>query len=109
LSNATSARFQLSDGSIDIDAVAERSSFEEWIAEEVAAIENCVDSLFREADVPTGAVNRVFLTGGSSFVPAVRQIFERRFGTDRIRTGSEFTSVAQGLALAARERTAGDK
>jgi hypothetical chaperone protein len=43
------------------------------------------------------------LTGGSSLVPAVRRIFERRFGADRIRTGSEFTSVAQGLALKASE------
>jgi hypothetical chaperone protein len=51
-------------------------------------------------------VNMVFLTGGSSFVPVVRRIFERRFGADRIHTGSAFTSVAQGLALMARE-TAG--
>jgi len=41
----------------------------------------------------------VFLTGGSSFVPAVRRIFEMRFGADKIRTGNEFTSVAHGLAL----------
>ena len=43
----------------------------------------------------------VFLTGGSSFVPAVRRIFERRFGEKRIRGGNEFTSVARGLALKA--------
>ena len=46
-------------------------------------------------------LKRVFLTGGSSFVPAVRQIFTRRFGQDRIKGGNEFTSVAQGLALRA--------
>ena len=39
------------------------------------------------------------LTGGSSFVPAVRRIFDMRFGRERIRTGNEFTSVARGLAL----------
>jgi hypothetical chaperone protein len=43
----------------------------------------------------------VFLTGGSSFVPAVRRIFENRFGVSKIRTGDEFTSVARGLALRA--------
>ena len=48
---------------------------------------------------PDGRVDRVFLTGGSSFVPAVRRIFEDRFGTDRIADGDELTSVAQGLAL----------
>jgi len=44
-------------------------------------------------------VDRVFLTGGSSFVPAVRRIFETRFGAEKIRGGDEFTSVASGLAL----------
>jgi molecular chaperone DnaK (HSP70) len=46
-------------------------------------------------------VDMVFLTGGSSFVPAVRRIFEMRFGEKRIRGGNEFTSVARGLALKA--------
>jgi hypothetical chaperone protein len=48
-------------------------------------------------------VDRVFLTGGSSLVPAVRRIFEERFPEGRIRTGDEFTSVASGLALCAAE------
>ena len=48
-------------------------------------------------------VDMVFLTGGSSFVPAVRRIFDLRFGSQRIRTGNEFTSVAMGLALRAVE------
>lgn len=103
LSAEASARFQLSDGFIDVDAVVERSSFESWIADEVAAIEGCVDSLLDTSGVQPVDVDMVFLTGGSSFVPAVRRLFERRFGADRIRTGSEFTSVAQGLALKASE------
>jgi hypothetical chaperone protein len=46
-------------------------------------------------------VDRVFLTGGSSFVPAVRRIFERRFGADRVDAGNEFVSIANGLATIA--------
>jgi hypothetical chaperone protein len=103
LSIHTAAPFRLSDGFLDLDAIAERSSFETWVAGEVAAIERCVDALLKQAGVQTASVNMVFLTGGSSFVPIVRRIFERRFGLDRIRTGSEFTSVAQGLALKARQ------
>jgi hypothetical chaperone protein len=105
LSIADVAHFQLSDGSIEINAVAQRSCFEDWIEEEVDAIERCVDSLLGAANVQSAAVNMVFLTGGSSFVLAVRRIFERRFGADRIRTGQAFTSVAQGLALIARDRS----
>ncbi len=103
LSKETAAPFHLSDGFLEVEAAAERSCFEGWIAEEVAAIEGCVDSLLQNSGVRPADVNMVFLTGGSSFVPAVRRIFERRFGADRIRTGNEFTSVAAGLALKANE------
>jgi hypothetical chaperone protein len=43
------------------------------------------------------------MTGGSSFVPAIRRIFQRKFGDRPIRAGEEFTSVAEGLALHALE------
>jgi hypothetical chaperone protein len=45
----------------------------------------------------------IFLTGGTSFVLAVRQIFTARFGMDRISAGGEFVSVAEGLALIGRD------
>ena len=48
-------------------------------------------------------IDRVFLTGGTSFVPAVRAIFDRRFDASRIETGGEFESIASGLALIGRE------
>jgi hypothetical chaperone protein len=47
-------------------------------------------------------VDRVFMTGGSSFIPAIRRRFAERFGEDKLRSGGELTSVASGLALAAR-------
>jgi hypothetical chaperone protein len=40
----------------------------------------------------------VFLTGGTSFVPAVRKLFESRFGVSRVEAGNEFVSIANGLA-----------
>ena len=44
------------------------------------------------------------MTGGSSFVPAIRSIFAQQFRADTpIRTGQEFTSVAEGLAIHALE------
>ena len=35
----------------------------------------------------------VFLTGGTSFVPAVRDIFNRRFDAGRIESGGELLSI----------------
>ena len=103
LSNAPQAKFQFSDGFVDLAAAVERASFEEWISEELVQIARCVDSLLASSGISPKDVDMVFLTGGSSFVPAVRRIFETRFGKKRIRGGNEFTSVARGLALKAIE------
>jgi len=86
---------------IDLRIPVSRADFESWIVEDLEAIEHSVEALLKSTGVKPQEVDRVFLTGGSSFVPAVRRIFSRRFGADRLRGGDEFTSVAQGLALSA--------
>ncbi len=101
LSQAEATTFRYYDGIADIETRITRREFEGWIAEELAAIEGCVDRLLKQAGVPATEVDAVFLTGGTSFVPAVQAIFASRFGQQRIRTGNEFTSVARGLALRA--------
>jgi len=101
LSNTAQATFQFSDGFVDLEATVKRATFEEWISEELEKVAGCVDSLLTSSGVLPKDVDMVFLTGGSSFVPAVRRIFETRFGKQRIRGGNEFTSVARGLALKA--------
>ncbi len=103
LSHADVADFHFRDGSMDISITVPRAAFEGWIAEELRSIEQCVDSLLETSGITRSQVDRVFLTGGSSLVPAVRRIFEARFGEQRIRTGNEFISVARGLALRAQE------
>ena len=104
LSREEAAEFRFRDGSMDLRIPVTRVEFEGWIADDLQRIEGAVDGLLRSSGVEAGAVDRVFLTGGSSFVPAVRRIFETRFGVGRIRGGNEFTSVAHGLALRAGER-----
>lgn len=102
LSHAERAVFRFTDGDAAIEAALTRAEFEGWIQEELADIARAVDTLLHRTGVSAAEVDMVFLTGGSSLVPAVRHIFESRFGADRIRTGDEFTSVAHGLALRAR-------
>jgi hypothetical chaperone protein len=95
----TTLRFR--DPPADIEAPVTRAEFEGWIAEEVEQIATCVDRLLERTEVESSAVDRVFMTGGSSLVPAVRRLFDDRFGSGRVRTGGELTSVASGLALRA--------
>jgi hypothetical chaperone protein len=49
--------------------------------------------------VASDEIDAVFLTGGSSFIPAVRRVFADRFGAERLADGENFQSVAYGLAL----------
>lgn len=99
LSRDAEAMFRFADGAIELEERVSRQDFEHWIGSELNQISGWVDSLLAGAGVAATDVDMVFLTGGSSLVPAVRRIFETRFGSHKIRTGSEFTSVARGLAL----------
>ncbi|HUA92053.1 MAG TPA: Hsp70 family protein [Terracidiphilus sp.] len=103
LSRSDTAEFRFRDGTLDLRIPVRRTEFEAWIAEELRSIELCVDGLLKTTGVHARDVDCVFLTGGSSFVPAVRRIFNARFGEERIRGGNEFTSVAHGLALRSAE------
>ncbi len=86
-------------GTLELRTELRREDFERWIRPELAQIAATVGELLVSAGAAPGSVDRVFLTGGTSFVPAVRAVFEERF-PGRIITGDEFTSVARGLALA---------
>ncbi|HEY1963954.1 MAG TPA: Hsp70 family protein, partial [Acidobacteriaceae bacterium] len=94
--------FTFRDHGFNLHASVTRTEFESWIQPDLAAIEQAIAEVMSSSGVAEISVDRVFLTGGSSLVPAVRRIFERSFGPDRIRAGDEFTSVASGLALRAR-------
>ena len=104
LSSQERAQFKFAAGSIDIGREVERAEFEDWIAPELHLIEDAVDRAMSDAGLNAGGVDRVFLTGGSSLVPAVRDIFYRRFDASKIESGSELESIASGLALMGRER-----
>jgi hypothetical chaperone protein len=107
LSAQERAEFRFEAGSIAIVRDVARGDFEGWIAPELTQIEAAVDGALADANLPPTAIDRVFLTGGSSLVPAVRAIFHRRFAPERIETGAELESIASGLALIGRERDLG--
>ena len=66
---------------------------------ELGTIEEALDEILVKTRTLPGTIDKVFLTGGTSFVPAVRRIFESRFDRDRIESGGELLPIAHGLAL----------
>jgi hypothetical chaperone protein len=103
LSRETESVLRFDDPPTCIEERVTRADFEDWIREELDDIRSCVDRLLVQTGTATERVDRVFMTGGSSFVPAVRDIFRERFGEAKIRSGGELISVASGLALRARD------
>jgi len=101
LSTHETTTFEFRDPPVAIRRPVSRAQFETWIQPKIARLAACVDRLLVKCTVASGDVDSVFLTGGSSFVPAVRRVFEERFGADRLRGGEELTTVARGLALRA--------
>ncbi|HEY1447715.1 MAG TPA: Hsp70 family protein [Caulobacteraceae bacterium] len=98
LSDAEAARFRFEAGSVLLEREVARREFEGWIAPELAAIERALDEVLGRAGLKPNAIDRVFLTGGSSFVPAVRRLFSERFGPAKLEGGAELVSIASGLA-----------
>ncbi len=104
LSKAETAVLNFSHADFAIEETIARADFEHWIAPDIARIAATVDLALAEAGLKQDAVDRVFLTGGTSLVPAVRGLFISRFGEHRVTGGGEFVSVAEGLALIGRDR-----
>ncbi|MDP1556464.1 MAG: Hsp70 family protein, partial [Hyphomonas sp.] len=103
LSHAEDARFDLEAGRLKLHRKIARAEFEGWIGEDVRAIQATVGEALARANLGEAGIDRVFLTGGTSLVPAVRRMFETRFGEDRVASGGELTSIAHGLALVGQE------
>ncbi len=99
LSDHDNAEFRFDGGGLEIAVEVERAAFEGWIAPDLLRIEQALDNALLRAGVAADQIDRVFLTGGSSLIPAVRSLFDRRFGQERIASGGELTSIAHGLAM----------
>ena len=104
LSTHEQATFALETEAVQLTAPVRRSDFEHWIAPDLARMEASLEEVLHASGVAASAVDRVFLTGGTSLVPAVYRLFTDRFGHSRVGSGDAFTSVAHGLSLMA-ERT----
>jgi hypothetical chaperone protein len=99
LSSAETTMLRFRHKDFVVERPVTRAEFESWIAPDLARLAATVDQVLAQANVPAEQVDRVFLTGGTAFVPAVRRLFETRFGAARLAGGGEFVSVAEGLAL----------
>lgn len=103
LSSEEQATFRFDSPALKVQADVSRADFEQWIAPDLARIGETVDAALASAGLAPQDIDHVFLTGGSSLIPAVRRLFTERFDAGRIDSGEELTSIAHGLALIGQE------
>ncbi|MCP3058805.1 Hsp70 family protein [Myxococcus sp. K38C18041901] len=99
LSREDVATIDFEEARINLHELITRAEFDAFSQPLLDELEQCTQGLL--ARHPEAEhIDAVFLTGGSSQIPAVRQLYVRRFGEERVRTADAFTSVAEGLGRA---------
>ncbi len=102
LSDHEESTVSFNDYNINIEEPVQRNEFEQMIEDLVEKIGTCVDQTLADAGISPDRIDAVFLTGGTSYIPGIRAVFESRWGYEKIRTSDAFTSVAYGLGLESR-------
>jgi hypothetical chaperone protein len=97
LSDTDRAAMSLAVVDTGLTATAERARFERSIEARTARLHETASDCIAAAGLSAAAIDTIFLTGGSSRVPAVRTAVARAAPSARMAAGSDFLSVALGL------------
>lgn len=104
LTDAPAARIGLDVIEHGLGVEIDRAEFEAIIAAETRAIRRALDGTLADAGLGPEAVSAIFLTGGTTAVPVVRQALLEAVPQAAVVEGDRFGSVGIGLALEARRR-----
>ena len=97
LSAADHAAVSLSFVEAGLDVTATRPEFDQAIAARGERLHRSASDCIAAAGLKPAAIETIFLTGGSSRVPAVRAAIARAAPSARLAGGSDLLSVALGL------------
>jgi hypothetical chaperone protein len=99
LTTQENAAFTFDMEEIKIDENISLTDFADNIIDKnVSKIGEYLQEFLTKQQIAIGDIDTVFLTGGSSYVRPLKSIFEQLFGSQKIRSGDNFNSVAVGLA-----------
>jgi hypothetical chaperone protein len=86
---------------IQVEERLERAEFAHIIKHNLERMMDTIEEAERAAGLNKDSIDLVLTTGGTSLVPAVRDMLARRYGAERLKQRDTFTSVATGLAIVA--------
>jgi hypothetical chaperone protein len=94
----------LHSGVVAIDLEVHRAELETAVADSLQRLRSRIEDVQRMAGLAAGAVSAVFLTGGATRMPCVRECIASAVPDAKLIVGDAFGSIATGLALDAGKR-----
>jgi len=99
LSTAEYAKFSYHEMDIAIEEETSRADYDQIIAKNIGEISGYLDQFLSDNHIDPAKIDSLFLTGGTSMVGAIQNLFKQRFPHVNLNSGDNFKSVATGLAL----------
>lgn len=97
LSSADRATIRFTECDLCLNEAIDKDEFEAINAVNFGKIENCIDEVIAQSGLSAAQIDTVSLTGGTSKIPHIQQLFAARFGQGTAQTRDAFTSVVHGL------------
>jgi len=98
LTNADNAIFSYHNMDINIEEKIPLPDYEQIIAKDVNRISNYLDEFMLQNNIDPQNIDSLFLTGGTSMVRSIQNLFKNKFPHVNLNSGDNFKSVAKGLA-----------
>ena len=98
LSDKNQSYFEFSKFGIEILDRVTLDDYNLIIKSEIDKIKFYFEKFVIQNQINLNEIDSVFITGGSSLVKAIKNIFFEKISTSKIKRGDDFYSVAQGLA-----------
>lgn len=98
LSDSPVSNFEYSNLGIEIDEQIKLDQYNAIIEKDVLKIEAYLNQFMALHHINPEEIDCLFLTGGTSMVSAIQQLFKRKFPHIPLNSGDNFKSVAKGLA-----------
>jgi hypothetical chaperone protein len=86
---------------IHVEERLERAEFSHIIEEQLDVMLRTIEEAENAAGLKPSDLDLVLTTGGTSLIPAIRDMLHQRYGADHVQQRDTFTSVATGLAIVA--------
>lgn len=102
LSDEDEAPIEINNDDLQISVTLTRAEFEDIIDEALEDMMGSIIEAEKNAQIQPHDIDLVLTTGGTSLIPAVREMLFERFGREKLLQRDTFTSVAAGLAVVAR-------